>query len=267
YTTPGLPENAIHTLLTDEQDTSLFHPVITAGSAVRVPDIRLNPEYVSQDLLLQRLMLYAPLISYMAIPIFSGTGMAAGGLFFGHPEEAAFSAEQERMIIHLISLAAVALDNARLFEDVNALNKKKDEFIALASHELKTPLTTLSGYLQLLERTNQDERGKLFLQKSLRQVNKLNNLIADRLDVAKIEAGKLMLNMEVFDLSELCAEVAENYNHLQKTHRVELTKRSDGPLLVCADWQRMEQVLINFLSNAIKYSPGQHDVAIRITKT
>ena len=264
YATPRLSGEAVQTI-TDTELVSLFHPVVTAGGVVRMADIRRDPEHIRQDPLL-RLLPYASFTSYMAVPLFSNTGAVTGGLFFAHPEEAVFSAEQENMIIHIVSMAAVALDNTRLFEDINALNKKKDEFIALASHELKTPLTTLSGYLQLLERTNQDENGTRFLQKSLQQVNKLNNLITDLLDVAKIEAGKLMLNREVFDLAELSAEIAENYNHLQKTHRIEMITSPSEPLLVYADRQRIEQVLINFLSNAVKYSPGQHHVDIRLTK-
>ena len=111
-----------------------------------------------------------------------------------------FKPEHEDIIGSIASQAAVALDNSRLFEEVNALSAKKDEFIALASHELKTPLTSIKGYLQISARSEKDKVGQLFIEKALNQVEKLNTLVTDLLDSSKIVAGKLQFNMETFDI-------------------------------------------------------------------
>src|SRR5690606_9744407 len=87
----------------------------------------------------------------LGIPIRSADKLLIGAMFFGYTHSEAFHAADEVTIRSIASLVAVTLDNARLFEEVNALNERKNEFIALASHELKTPLTTTKGYLQILE--------------------------------------------------------------------------------------------------------------------
>jgi PAS domain S-box-containing protein len=158
---------------------------------------------------------------------------------------------------------AIQQENARLFEQVKALNEKKDEFIGLASHELKTPLTTIHGYLQILRKTVLDERSQSFLQKAGQQVKKVNALISDLLDVSKIEAGKLQLNMERFDLHQLTEEVIEMLSHNNKHISIKL---NSGVLqaYVPGDAHRIEQVIINLLTNAIRYSPGSEQIIVQL---
>src|SRR6202012_568775 len=94
-------------------------------------------------------------------------------------------------------------ERARLYEQVKMLNDKKDEFIGLASHELKTPLTSINGYLQILSTMVTDEKAGLFVAKTRQQVKKLNALVSDLLDVSKIEAGKLMMTISKFDILQV----------------------------------------------------------------
>ena len=140
---------------------------------------------------------------------------------------------------------------------------KKDEFISVASHELKTPLSSIKGYLQLLER-NIDKGNmptlKMQLQKVQRQTEKLNILIADLLDVSKIESGKLQLQKKEFYIDELINEVVKMLQQLNPRYNI-IVKGSTG-IKVLADEMRIEQVIINLLTNAIKYSPGKSDVII-----
>ena len=119
-------------------------------------------------------------------------------MIFGHPEKGKFLEEHENIVKNIASQAAVALDNSMLFERVKSLSEKKDEFIALASHELKTPLTTVIGYLQVLEKKVEEPMSQHFIAKTLQQTNKLNSLIEDLLNMSRIESGKLEFNRENF---------------------------------------------------------------------
>ena len=106
-----------------------------------------------------------------------------------------------------------SLENSKLFERVKSLSEKKDEFIALASHELKTPLTTVKGYIQLLSKMNNEEKASFFIHKALKQVDKLHNLIEDLLNMSRIEKGKLELSMEAFDIREMLLEIIQTFNY------------------------------------------------------
>jgi signal transduction histidine kinase len=206
---------------------------------------------------------YLPVVSYLAVPVISSSGAVIGGLFFGHQEPGVFTIDHEVLVSSIASQAAVALDNSKLFEEVKALSAKKDEFIALASHELKTPLTTIKGYLQVLDRAEKDQASKSFISKMLKQVDKLNALISDLLDVSKVEAGKLKLDLELFDLRALVEEVTETLNYTNKTHQIIFQGEGEA-VWIKADKQRMEQVMINLLTNAIKYSPNANRVQISL---
>ena len=156
--------------------------------------------------------------------------------------------------------------NERLFKEIKALNEKKDEFIGIASHELKTPLTSISGYLQILDRFEKDDDSKKFLQKTIQQVNKLTGLVSDMLDVSKIEAGKLHYSKVNFDIRQMIDGVLELIEHTHADHEIVL-ETSIGSLYVHADEQRMEQVMINLITNAIKYSPNPAKISVFISST
>ena len=155
-------------------------------------------------------------------------------------------------------------ENARLFAEVKLLNEKKDEFIGLASHELKTPLTSINGYLQIISGMITDERTMLFLQKTRQQVKKLNALVSDLLDVSKIEAGKLQITKEAFDINQVLTDAIELIGHGNKSHVIEFTMPA-GKLIVTGDAHRIEQVIINLLTNAIRYSPGTNKIHVGLT--
>ncbi|WP_346238647.1 PAS domain-containing sensor histidine kinase [Niabella insulamsoli] len=153
-------------------------------------------------------------------------------------------------------------EKEQLYEEIKILNKKKDEFIALATHELKTPITSLRGFLEVLQK-NVSREGINFslLERCIRQVNKLSMLLSDLLDVSRIQLGKLQLRYEFFNIVEMVAEVLSTFIHFDK-HRLVFKNRDS--IIVYADRTRLEQVLINFFNNAIKYSPSGGDVEIKI---
>lgn len=245
------------------QNNTIFYPAFSEDGVVRVADVTKDPRYWHNSPFFGNPKDHLPVISYLSVPVTSASGEVIGGLFFGHPEPDMFEADHEDLVVNIAVQAAIALDNTKLFEQVKSLSDKKDEFIALASHELKTPMTTIKGYLQILAKTERDKLGKLFLDKSLYQVEKLNNLVDDLLHMSRIEAGKLEFNLEDFDLCLLLKEQAETFRYSCDTHEL-LTELPESPVFINGDRQRIEQVITNLLSNAVKYSPGAKLVEIKL---
>jgi len=156
-----------------------------------------------------------------------------------------------------------------LDETTRELLKKKDEFISIASHELKTPITSLKGALQMIERKFPRNEETMvingFIQKAIKQVDKLVELIGDLLDVTKIQAGKLVLRKTNFLVDELLQECCDELRPGAPDH--ELIIEGDKNVEINADRNRLEQVLINLVSNAIKYSPEGKKVIINVART
>jgi signal transduction histidine kinase/FixJ family two-component response regulator len=151
-------------------------------------------------------------------------------------------------------------------EDQKQIEKKKDEFLSIASHELKTPLTSIKAYIQLLDRNLKDSESlqiKKYIEKAHLQVGKLDNLIAELLDISKIDSGKLKLNKHLFNIQNLIESTCETINQTHEDAIITVLG-NEQPLEVYADEARIEQVLINYLTNALKYSPDNKEVTITI---
>lgn len=146
------------------------------------------------------------------------------------------------------------------------LEQQKNDFLGIASHELKTPVTSIKGYIQLLEqevRNKGNEQEANQLKKVDNQINKLVKLINDLLDVTKIESGKLEFNPEPFDFDRLTADTVKAMQYLSPKHQL-ILHGSTGKRII-GDKDRIEQVITNFISNAVKYSPAAHQVDIHIS--
>jgi PAS domain S-box-containing protein len=154
-------------------------------------------------------------------------------------------------------------ENDRLYEQVKSLNVKKDEFIGMASHELKTPLTSIQGYLDILARKITDEKCQNYLQKSRHQLTRVHTLIAELLDVSKIEAGKLPLHYVRFDLCQLAADVVEMLLNSNDQFKIVLDC-AENEVLITADSHRIEQVITNLLTNAIRYSGDSKQITVHL---
>jgi signal transduction histidine kinase len=153
------------------------------------------------------------------------------------------------------------------FEDITnrkLLEKQKDDFIGIVSHELRTPLTGISLYSQLLEKQlkgSKDKKGLQFLSKMTQQMARLTQLTASFVNVYKIQTGQLKLNKSRFGMDELIRSVVSDFQHATKSHVI--ISKSEAKMNVYADRERMAQVLINLISNAIKYSPKSDKVIIK----
>ena len=147
--------------------------------------------------------------------------------------------------------------------DIKENEQQKDFFISMASHELKTPVTSIKGYVQILMSLYKD-KGDAFLNTSLETVNKqiitLTSLIVDLLDLSKIKSGSLQLNKERFNINDLISEIVKEIQHTQPDYIIKFKGQVNANLFV--DRGRIGQVLINMLTNAIKYSPNCKEIQI-----
>lgn len=158
-----------------------------------------------------------------------------------------------------ISLRKEAQKQRDLYtQRLQELNKYKDEFMVMASHELKTPVTVIMANLQVLHEIMKKDSNAIFIERVLKQVNKLSELISNLLNVSKIEAGQLELNPTVFDLNELIDELVIDLQQVTKNSKITYIK-THQKLMINADREKIEQVLVNVISNAIKYNrkPGE----------
>jgi signal transduction histidine kinase len=170
------------------------------------------------------------------------------------------------MAEELASRASLAIANAHLYTEAQNAIGIRDDFISIASHELKTPLTSLKMYTQVLHKQLARKGEKsltAYLAKMDAQLNKLTALIGDLLNVSKIELGQLPFQDEMFDVNEVVKETVEQMQLTTTKHTIRIEGMIPQP--VWGDKDRIGQVLTNLLSNALKYSPDADTVLVRLT--
>jgi two-component system CheB/CheR fusion protein len=167
---------------------------------------------------------------------------------------------------HIVKWVCTTTDIQKIKEE----EQRKEDFLKMVSHELKTPVTSIKGYVQLLL-TMLEEKDKvpaIPLKTSLgridSQVLRLTRLITEMLDLSRIEAGKLELQQTTFSLNALVEETVQDVLHTSPTHTINI--QHDLGCSIEGDEDRIGQVLINFLNNAIKYSPAQSQVDVHVHK-
>jgi signal transduction histidine kinase len=145
--------------------------------------------------------------------------------------------------------------------------ERRDDFISVASHELKTPLAIISALSQILEReaTKCDTPAfKVYASKINSQSKKLLSLASALLDISQIHTGKFTLKMKWFNINELIEEITEDFSFTHKTHKILVSGESSASIY--ADREMISQVLSNLISNAIKYSPDAKEINIHIDR-
>ena len=147
------------------------------------------------------------------------------------------------------------------------IERRKDDFLSIASHELRTPLTTIKGYVQIMSRIMPEgasEKFKMAIDKTALHVDRLNNLIAELLDVSRIQTGNIELHKKPFDFDRMIAETVENIQAASKSHNIIIKGQSKS--MYNGDESHIVQVVNNLLSNAIKYSPDQQEITVYVSR-
>ncbi|WP_345949102.1 PAS domain S-box protein [Mucilaginibacter sp. PAMB04274] len=150
--------------------------------------------------------------------------------------------------------------------DRREIERRKDDFLSIASHELRTPLTTIKGYVQMMIRfmpEGANEKFKNIVDKTGLYVERLNTLIAELLDVSRIQTGNIELHKEPFDFDKMIYETVEGMQTANKEHRIIVRGRSTNNFT--GDESHLVQVMNNLLSNAIKYAPDAREVQVYLS--
>src|SRR5579864_7336073 len=205
----------------------------------------------------------------LTVPLITHASIAGTLTWLAAPERAAFQAKDLDLAEHLARRCALAMDNSRLYREARAAVSIRDEFLSVAAHELKTPMTSLRGYAQLLARefergqASNPERARRAASTIQVQSDKLARLVAQLLDVSRLQSGKLAIERKPTNLSELLREVVESARGQLKEHT--LVAQLPSELWISIDPLRIEQVITNLIDNAIKYSPDGGQIEVGLT--
>lgn len=156
------------------------------------------------------------------------------------------------------------IGTAQDITDQKLANEQKEDFLRIAGHELRTPLTSVVGYLGLLQRLTEDqEKVKPLLDKCLQSTLKMRSLIQDFLDISKVERGYLPFNMEVINFSQVVRNTIETINISGVQHP--LLSHIESDIYIYGDKERLEQMILNLISNAQKYSPKDMTIEVNVS--
>lgn len=203
--------------------------------------------------------------SYMGVPMKMNDKVVGAITFSSTREDRIYTQIDLAFAKELARRAALAIENAKLYTNAQKAIALRDDFISLASHELKTPVTSLKIYTHALHKQAEkqgEETFSKYLEKMNMQTDKLTVLINDLLNVSKLQHGKLEFTMENFDLNDLVKETVDAVQQIAERHIIKIKGEIDGP--VFGDRYRIYQVLTNLLTNAIKYSPGANTIQVEI---
>lgn len=276
---PALPAaRAVHGISLQQADAVAAE--LRQGPATRQNDLLAAPEGSADGA--------PPLRSCLSLPVSSRSGQLLGRLLLGHPQVGMFSARSERMASAIAAQAAVALDNTRLYAaatraaderkvlldsereartEAERTNQLKDDFLATLSHELRTPLSAILGWAQVLRRGTRDEadlhRGLLSIERNARAQTQL---IEDLLDMSRITSDKVLLDLQTLLPASVITSAIETLRPAADAKHITINSNiaSDAGRIT-GDPSRIQQVIWNLLSNALKFTPqgGQVDIGVR----
>jgi PAS domain S-box-containing protein len=274
YVLSGVPREAYaHFPMPSSSD--IFAPTFKGEGTVRLDDAHQDPRYGNSSPYYGMAERDLPVTSYLAVPVVSRNGEVLGGLFFGHPDKGVFTERTARIIEGIAAQAAIAMDNARLYEvaqqaraEAEHSSRLKEEFLATISHELRTPLNAVLGWARML-RAGQIPEGEVpkVLETIERNARAQAQLIDDLLDVSRIITGKLRMDVRPADPNLFIEAAIDAVKPAAEAKGIRLQRVMDtATVSVPGDPVRLQQVVWNLLSNAIKFTERGGRVQVRLER-
>jgi signal transduction histidine kinase/CheY-like chemotaxis protein len=277
YTLSGAPREAFEKF-GHPRATAVFAPTFRGEGTVLSEDITQDARYGHMPPHHGMPPGHLPVRSYLAVPVKSRSGEVLGGLFLGHPETARFQQRDARLVEGVAAQAAIAIDNARLYESAQAQlatreraeaslrdsDRRKDEFLATLAHELRNPLAPIRQAVKISQNSAATEAQKNWSHEVItRQVQHMSLLLDDLLDISRITRGTLELRRKRTQLAnviesaiETARPAIEAKRHTLGVHLPQQTVTLD------VDPLRLSQVLSNLLTNAAKYTDPEGQLRI-----
>ena len=287
YVLAGIPREAFEKFGMPRA-TPLFGPIFRGESPIRCDDVLTDPRYGQLSPHHGMPEGHPRVRSFLAVPVRSRTSEVIGGLFFGHPDPGIFTDRTERLIVGVAAQAAVAIDNARLYDaaqkaaaererlleserlarqEAERMSEMKDDFLATVSHELRSPLSAILGWSHVLKRNAGSEADlKKGLDTIERNARAQTQLIEDLLDMSRITSGKVRLDMQPVEPASFIEAAVETIRPAAEAKGIAVEMTLDPAVgTIAGDPNRLQQVIGNLLSNAIKFTPkgGQVRIALQ----
>jgi PAS domain S-box-containing protein len=215
------------------------------------------------------------LISFLAVPFMSGEGTPLGVLYVANRKKTKFTDEQIRILVTLAGQASLAVEHARLFEEMReayeeliSLDELKSNIIANVSHELRTPITIAQGAIELVIAEENDSKKGTLLKKALNALKRQNFIVGNLIEAARIEKSKNALNPTPVKMDYIISLVYREFRSTAEKNgiRIEVHVEKDLPE-VRADFEQVKQVLRNFIHNAIKFNKKGGRITIAAKKS
>jgi|GEM_PF-6999605 len=203
----------------------------------------------------------------MMAPLLERNGDTVGVIALAGKHDGGFSDEDEAALTQLAQMASAAIQNARLYREAQEANRAKDDFLATLAHELRTPMTGILGWVEMLKMPDVDQKDVSTAIQMIESSTRVQaRLVEDLLDVSRVIAGKLRIELGAVELGPVIETVAETFRGRAEENGVTLdTTIEPLPLSVYGDETRLHQVIWNLLSNAIKFTSSGGRVHLELT--
>jgi len=283
YTLSGVPKSAFERFPMP-RNTEVFDPTFKGEGVVRSDDITKDPRYGKNDPHYGMPKGHLPVRSYLAIPVLSRSGEVLGGLFFGHSTPGMFTARHERILLGIASQAAVAMDNARLYQRLKLLNselearvtertsqleaktKELEGFTYSVSHDLRGPLRAIMSTSMILKEdfaSSLPSSAREELDRQAAAASKMGTLIDDLLKLSRL--GRQEMDRKEIDVSMLATEIFEEQTKSRSGPELKFSTEPD--LKAKVDSKLFRLVMENLIGNAVKFSPEGGTIVFGQTHT